>query len=112
MLKLLTGSAVQVYNFDSTRSIAPKLENEALWLGTMNTLVGDMRNTVAHLKETVAELEENSKFNKSSMREAIQGLLSQANRATEMIQVYRIQPISDKPPVKNDHSLFVPFLSD
>ena len=32
------------------------------------------------------ELEENSKFNHTSMREAINSLLSQANRATEMIQ--------------------------
>ena len=31
-------------------------------------------------------LSEISKFNKSSMREAITALLSQANRATEMIQ--------------------------
>ena len=26
----------QVYSFEATRPIAPKLENEALWLGTMN----------------------------------------------------------------------------
>eukprot|EP00092_Neocalanus_flemingeri_P006838 GFUD01007383.1.p1 GENE.GFUD01007383.1~~GFUD01007383.1.p1 ORF type:complete len:948 (+),score=147.14 GFUD01007383.1:408-3251(+) len=76
----------QVYRFDSTRSIAPKLENEALWLGTMNKVVEEMKSTVRHLKKTVAELEENSKFNHTSMREAINSLLSQANRATEMIQ--------------------------
>ena len=39
-----------VYSFDSTRSIAPKLENEALWLGTMDRLVGEMRDTVDRLK--------------------------------------------------------------
>ena len=76
----------QVYRFDSTRFIAPKLENEALWLGTMNKLVKEMKSTVTHLKETVIELEENSKFNHTSMRHAINSLLSQANRATEMIQ--------------------------
>jgi len=76
----------QVYAFDATRSIAPKLENEALWLGTMNKVVDEMKETVAHLKDTVEELEENSKFNHASMRDAINSLLSQATRATEMIQ--------------------------
>lgn len=76
----------QVYAFDATRAIAPKLENEALWLGTMNKVVDEMKETVAHLKETVEELEENSKFNHASMRDAINSLLSQATRATEMIQ--------------------------
>merc|ERR1712016_398287 len=52
----------------------------------MNDVVGEMKETVANLTVTVAELEEISKFNKSSMREAITALLSQANRATEMIQ--------------------------
>ena len=28
----------QVYSFEATRPIAPKLENEALWLGQMNDL--------------------------------------------------------------------------
>merc|ERR1712066_790628 len=45
-----------------------------------------MKVTVRNLTRTVTELEEISKFNKSSMREAITSLLSQANRATEMIQ--------------------------
>ena len=76
----------QVYAFDATRAIAPKLENEALWLGTMNKVVDEMKATVAHLKGTVEELEENSKFNHASMRDAINSLLSQATRATEMIQ--------------------------
>merc|ERR1719483_1026117 len=76
----------QVYKFESTRSIAPKLENEALWLGTMNKVVVEMKAVVENLKGTVYELEENSKFNHSSMREAIHSLLNQTNRATEMIQ--------------------------
>ena len=76
----------QVYRFDSTRAIAPKLENEALWLGTMNKVVEEMELVVQHLKETVNDLEENSKFNHSSMREAIHSLLNQTNRATEIIQ--------------------------
>jgi len=76
----------QVYAFDTTRAIAPKLENQALWLGTMNKVVGEMKDTVQHLKATVIELEENSKFNHASMRDAINSLLSQATRATEMIQ--------------------------
>ena len=76
----------QVYSFEATRPIAPKLENEALWLGQMNDVVEEMKVTVKNLTVTVAELEEISKFNKSSMREAITSLLSQANRATEMIQ--------------------------
>lgn len=75
-----------VYQFDGTRSIAPKLENEALWLGTMSRLVEEMKETVSHLKTTAAELEQNIKFNKSSMREAIGSLIEQANRATDMIQ--------------------------
>ena len=76
----------QVYSFEATRPIAPKLENEALWLGQMNDVVEEMKVTVKNLTVVVAELEEISKFNKSSMREAITALLSQANRATEMIQ--------------------------
>ena len=48
-----------VYQFDSTRSIAPKLENEALWLGTMNSLVAEMRETVGRLKVTAGQFEQN-----------------------------------------------------
>merc|ERR1712112_178838 len=51
-----------------------------------NKVVGEMKDTVQHLKATVIELEENSKFNHASMRDAINSLLSQATRATEMIQ--------------------------
>ena len=76
----------QVYSFDATRPIAPKLENEALWLGQMNDVVEEMKVTVANLTVTVAELEEISKFNKSSMREAITSLLGQADRDTEILQ--------------------------
>lgn len=76
----------QVYRLDATRSIAPKLENQALWLGTMNKLVKKMKSVVQNLKVTVEELDENSKFNHSSMREAIYSLLNQTHRATEVIQ--------------------------
>ena len=76
----------QVYSFEATRPIAPKLENEALWLGQMNDLVEEMKITVANLSLTVGQLEEMSKFNKSSMREAITSLLGQADRATEILQ--------------------------
>lgn len=76
----------QVYRFESTRSIAPKLENEALWLGTMNKVVQEMNSVVANLKVTVHDLEENSKFKHSSMRDAIHSLLNQTSRATKMIQ--------------------------
>ena len=76
----------QVYSFEATRPIAPKLENEALWLGQMNDLVEEMKITVANLSLTVGQLEEMFKFNKSSMREAITSLLGQADRATEILQ--------------------------
>lgn len=76
----------QVYEFDSTRSIAPKLENEALWLDSMDKVVDEMKSTVSDLSATVKELERDSKFNHTSMREAINSLLSQATRATETIQ--------------------------
>jgi len=76
----------QVYRFESTRSIAPKLENQALWLGTMNKVVQEMKEIVENLKVTVKDLEENSKFKHSSMREAIHSLLNQTSRATKMIQ--------------------------
>jgi len=76
----------QVYEFDSTRAIAPKLENEALWLESMDKVVDELKTTVKDLSETVRELERESKFNHTSMREAINSLLSQATRATEMIQ--------------------------
>ena len=76
----------QVYSFEATRPIAPKLENEALWLGQMYNLVEDMKVAVANLSLTVGQLEEMSKFNKSSMREAITSLLGQADRATEILQ--------------------------
>ena len=76
----------QVYSFEATRPIAPKLENEALWLGQMNDLVEEMKVTVANLSLTVGQLEEMFKFNKSSMREAITSLLGQADRATEILQ--------------------------
>ena len=76
----------QVYSFEATRPIAPKLENEALWLGQMNDLVEEMKVTVANLSLTVGQLGEMFKFNKSSMREAITSLLGQADRATEILQ--------------------------
>ena len=76
----------QVYRFDSTKGIAPKIENEALWLGTMNKVVEEMEIVVQHLKETVVDLEENSKFNHSSMKEALHSLLNQTDRATKIIQ--------------------------
>ena len=72
----------QVYSFEATRPIAPKLENEALWLGQMYNLVEDMKVAVANLSLTVGQLEEMSKFNKSSMREAINSLLGKPDRAT------------------------------
>ena len=72
----------QLYSFEATRPIAPKLENEALWLGQMNDLVEEMKVTVANLSLTVGQLEEMSKFNKSSMREAITSLLGKPDRAT------------------------------
>ena len=72
----------QVYSFEATRPIAPKLENEALWLGQMYDLVEDMKVAVANLSLTVGQLEEMSKFNKSSMREAINSLLGKPDRAT------------------------------
>ena len=64
------------------RPIAPKLENEALWLGQMYDLVEDMKVAVANLSLTVGQLEEMFKFNKSSMREAINSLLGKPDRAT------------------------------
>ena len=76
----------QVYSFEATRPIAPKLENEALWLGQMNNMVEEMKVTVANLSLTVGQLGEMFKFNKSSMREAITSLLGQADRATEILQ--------------------------
>ena len=76
----------QVYSFEATRPIVPKLENEALWLGQMNDLVEEMKVTVANLSLTVGQLGEMFKFNKSSMREAITSLLGQADRATEILQ--------------------------
>lgn len=93
-IERLTTLKNQVYAFDSTRSIAPKLENEALWLGTMNKVMGQMKDTVMNLKNTVGELEQNLRFNHSSMREAISNLISQANRATDMIQTRGPQLIS------------------
>ena len=72
----------QVYSFEATRPIAPKLENEALWLGQMNDLVEEMKVTVANLSLTLGQLEEMFKFNKSSMREAITSLLGKPDRAT------------------------------
>lgn len=47
-----------------------------------------------NLKNTVGELEQNLRFNHSSMREAISNLISQANRATDMIQTRGPQLIS------------------
>ena len=52
----------------------------------MNKLVKKMKSVVQNLKVTVEELDENSKFNHSSMREAIYSLLNQTHRATEVIQ--------------------------
>ena len=72
----------QVYSFEATRPIAPKLENEALWLGQMNDLVEEMKVTLANLSLTVGQLGEMFKFNKSSMREAINSLLGKPDRAT------------------------------
>ena len=71
-----------MYSFEATRPIVPKLENEALWLGQMNDLVEEMKVTLANLSLTVGQLEEMFKFNKSSMREAINSLLGKPDRAT------------------------------
>ena len=48
----------------------------------MNDLVEEMKVTVANLSLTVGQLGEMSKFNKSSMREAINSLLGKPDRAT------------------------------
>ena len=48
----------------------------------MYNLVEDMKVAVANLSLTVGRLEELSKFNKSSMREAITSLLGKPDRAT------------------------------
>jgi len=77
------------------RPIASALENEALWLDTMNRVVEEMKVTVRHLKSSVINLEENSRFNHSSMRDAIKNLISQANRATEYLQSKGPELISD-----------------
>ena len=52
----------------------------------MNKVVEEMELVVKHLKETVDDLEENSKFNHSSMKEALHSLLNQTDRATKIIQ--------------------------
>jgi len=77
------------------RSISSALENEALWLDTMNRVVEEMKVTMRHLKSSVMQLEENSRFNHTSMRDAIKNLISQANRATEYLQKKGPELISD-----------------
>ena len=51
-------------------------------MGQMYDLVEDMKVAVANLSLTVGQLEEMSKFNKSSMRKAINSLLGKPDRAT------------------------------
>merc|ERR1719347_761780 len=82
-LKILKSS---VYQFPVTRPIAPKLQNQVMWLEAMNDVVLNMTNIFGKLKDTIGDLEENLRFNKSSMREAINSLIVQANRATDMIR--------------------------
>ena len=70
----------QVGRYPSIKFVATKLGNEALYLENMNRVVEQVKLTIRHLKESVAQLETNIKFNKSSMREAINSLIGQANR--------------------------------
>ena len=61
-------------------NIAADLELEAKWLDMINGMVANMTVTARSLKSRVVQLEENSKFNHSSMRDAVKSLISQADR--------------------------------
>jgi len=76
----------QVGRYPPIKFVATKLGNEALYLENMNRVAEQVKLTIRHLKESVAQLEQNIKFNKSSMREAINSLIAQANRATDVIR--------------------------
>lgn len=76
----------RVQAFDRGTRISTQLENQALWLEQMSRVVAEMKLTVRHLKTSVDQLQEHLRFNHSSLREAVRGLISQANKATEFLQ--------------------------
>lgn len=67
-------------------NIASQIELQALRLESMNKVVTEMKIALRHLKSSVAQLQENSRFNQSSMRVAVTGLINQANFASEYLQ--------------------------
>jgi len=76
----------EVWRFDGNTRLSTQIENQALWLEGMNKVVADMKVTIRHLKTSVNSLQENSRFNHSSMREAVRALINQANSATRYLQ--------------------------
>ena len=64
-------------------SIAANLiELEALYLKGMEQVVVEMKMATRQLQSKIKELEKDSKFNQSTMREALQALIRQASKAT------------------------------
>jgi len=81
--------------FDRNTDRAITIENQAMWLEGMNKVVTEMKVTLRHLKSSVNSLQENSRFNHSSMREAVRSLINQANSATDYLQTKGSSLVSD-----------------
>jgi prominin 1 len=76
----------EVWRFEGSTLLSTQIENQALWLEGMNKVVADMKVTLRHLKSSVLSLQENSRFNQTSMRVAITGLIDQANSASSYLR--------------------------
>ena len=68
------------------RLVGSALENEALFLENMNSVVAEMKDAMRQLKASVSELEKEAKFNKSNFRQALRQLISEATKASGFLE--------------------------
>lgn len=62
------------------------IANEALYLKGMEALVVEMKLATKQLQIKIKELEKDAKFDQSTMREALNGLIQQASKATKELK--------------------------
>ncbi|XP_050705639.1 prominin-1-like isoform X6 [Eriocheir sinensis] len=72
-----------------------KLKNDALFLEGLQRWVTSIGSLTRNLKKTTARLNEHLKFNKTSLREAIVDLISQAEFAQDYLQVNGSQEVTE-----------------
>ncbi|KAK3875885.1 hypothetical protein Pcinc_019276 [Petrolisthes cinctipes] len=83
---LLNQTADRLPNEQTRESVSMTLKNDALYLEGLQRWVTSIGSLTRNLKETTARLNEHLKFNKTSLREAIGDLISQAEFAQRYLR--------------------------